>query len=228
MLDGSSGVLPSISGLRFPPGLSGMSSHFRTWQQHHVGRVLITVELEPAAGEFSVERHRGLAELSERMVQLFTGLRLGATWAVAEPARSKACATIIRAGGDHEIAIQGNSEWIGPDGRPHEVCPRVGLSCRPSPHAGIQVTSLVLRAAMIQEHVDLVLKQGISAVAGVTQECRPRLQQATPKALRYGVWELPASERLPLAASWLSSGRRALLRRMWSAVRERFNVPSRH
>jgi hypothetical protein len=197
-----------------------MSSHYRTWQQHHIGRVLITVELEPAAAELSIERHRSLADLAGRLVDLFTGHRIGATWAVGEPARSRACAAVIRAGGDHEIAILGDSHWMGQTAGRTRFARELAFRVAQARSAGIQVKSLVPRGASLREHVDLVLKQGLSAVAGVLPENRTRVRPAVPNALHYGVWELPTSERLPLATSWLSSGRRSLVRRMWSAARD--------
>ena len=198
-----------------------MSNHFRrTWQQHRVGQVLFTVQIDPLDGEFNIERHRGLADLTRRLVDLFSANRLSATWAAGNPAKCAATSAVLRSTVDHELAILGNSGWIGPTvGRTRfaqELARRVGLAGS----AGVSVTSLVPRVASIKEHVDLVLKQGISAVAGLGELPRTTMKQTVPRALHYGLWELPVTQRLPLPPSWMPGAARSLLRRMRSAAQE--------
>jgi hypothetical protein len=198
-----------------------MSNHFRrTWQQHCVGHVLFTVQVDPLDGDMSVERHRRLAELTRRMIDLFSANRIRATWATGNPANSAIAAAVIRSDVDHELAILGSSGWVGPTvGRTQfakELARRVGQAGS----AGINITSLVPRVASIHAHVDLVLKQGISAVAGLRQAGRPRMPRTIPRALHYGLWELPVTSRLPLPKSWLSGGGGSLLRQIRAAASE--------
>lgn len=197
-----------------------MSSHVRTWQQHHFGQALITVELDPAAADLNIEHHRRLGEFTKRMVEVFTAERLWATWAVGDPGRSAHCATVIRAAAEHEIAILGDANWLG--AAAGRTCFARGLAARitEARRAGIRITSLVSPVAPPQEHIDLVVKYGISAVAACQPPARHRTQQATPHALHYGVWQLPASERMPVAGSWFSSGRRSLLRQIRRAAND--------
>jgi hypothetical protein len=68
--------------------------------------------------------------------------------------------------------------------------------------AGLQVTTLVPRAATIERHIDLVVKQQITAISGVgTLHKSPRHFPA-PRALHYGVWELPVNHTLPARQRW--------------------------
>ena len=196
-----------------------MSSHSRTWQKFQTGHLMITVELEPAMAELSVESHRRLGEFTKKLLGVFASARMPATWAVRDPGRSPACTPIVQSAVEHEIAILGDTSWIGAEaGRTRfarELSQRVALARQ----AGMNVTSLVSRVAPVREHFDLVVKQGVSAVAGIEQSTAARLLQPTPRALHFGVWDLPASQRLPMPASWFS-GRRALVRKIRAAAHD--------
>jgi len=198
-----------------------MSNPFRrTWHAHRVGQVLFTVHIEPHDGEFHIDRHRGLAELTRRLVDLFTANQLKATWAAGNPAKCAATTAVIRATVEHELAVLGNAGWIGPSvGRTRfaqELSRRVACAAG----AGISVTSFVPHVASIKEHVDLVLKQGISAVAGLDTLRLSNIQRTAPRALHYGLWELPITQRLPLPPSWLPGGGRAVLKKIIAATEE--------
>jgi hypothetical protein len=60
--------------------------------------------------------------------------------------------------------------------------------------------------ASIERHIDLVVKQRIVAVSGfapVHATANGRRSGLTPRALHYGVWELPVSGGLPTGKHWL-------------------------
>jgi hypothetical protein len=190
----------------------------RTWRPHRVGQVLITVLVDAEVAQLDLGRQRCLAELNRRMIRLLSAHRLPITWALGDPARSPATPLILRAGMEHELAILGDSYWTGHGvGRPRfagELARRIAQARA----AGLEVTSLVGCSISIEPNMDLLVKQGITAVldqhsAGSTIPQRPR-------ALYYGVWGLTASERLPLRTSWFGGHRRALLRRIDRVARD--------
>ena len=76
--------------------------------------------------------------------------------------------------------------------------------------AGLNVTSLVPSVAPIADHIDLVVKQQITAVAGIAEATARH--PADTRALHYGVWEIPISGKLPLVPTWFGSGKRSLWR----------------
>jgi hypothetical protein len=56
----------------------------------------------------------------------------------------------------------------------------------------------------VRRHIDLVVKQQITAVSGVDLPARNSAWQCSiPRALHYGVWELPIATRLPAPTSRL-------------------------
>ncbi len=65
-------------------------THQRTWQQYHVGHLLITVQLDSAATGRNLERHQDLAGVTRRLISLADSQRLPVTWAVSDPAHSAA------------------------------------------------------------------------------------------------------------------------------------------
>jgi hypothetical protein len=191
----------------------------RTWQQHHVGHFLLTIHLEPLADDYSLQRHRGLARLTSELAKLLETHRLPATWAVGDPAHSAATSTVLLSGLPHEMAILGDPSWLGPTAGRTRFARELARRVTQSRRAEIQLTTLVPRAASIQEDIDLVVKNGLHAVAGTGQPVG-RQSFPTARALHYGVWELPATAKLPQQSSWWSSGKRSLLRHIRLAARE--------
>jgi hypothetical protein len=197
-----------------------MSTHHRTWQQHHVASVLVTVELDPVADGHSIERHRGLAELTKRLVELFDTHRVPATWAVNDPAHSAATSLVIRSAVDHELAILGDPNWLGPTAGRTRFARELARRVAQARTAGICVRSLVPRVETVKRHIDLVVKQQITAIAGVEPPPQVAFPWPTPHALHYGVWEMPVTDRLPRRSFWFFEGGRSVLRKIRRAARD--------
>ncbi len=192
----------------------------RTWQQYHVGHFLVTVQLDPVADRRRLENHRELANVSRRLIALMDSHRLPATWAVSDPAHSAATSLILRSAVAHELAILGDANWLGATAGRTRFARELSRRVSQARHAGLQVTSLVPRVTTIERHIDLVVKQQITAISGVATEATSGGQFAGPRALHYGVWELPATSQLPARATWLSSGGWSTWRRVRRAARD--------
>jgi hypothetical protein len=185
-----------------------------------VGRIHLTVETEPVDIDRSLERHRRLADVTKRLVELLDSHRLAATWAVGDPAHSATTALLTLSEIQHEVALLCDHHWLGPNaGRKrfaHELARRVSQARA----AGIALNTLMPRVAPIAEHVDLVVKHGIRAVVGGNGAVDCRFQATTPHALHYGVWEFSTTGRLPLRTTWLSGGTRKLIRQIRRSANE--------
>ena len=72
------------------------STNRRTWQQYHVGHLLLTVQLDSVTAGQNLVRHQELASLTKRLVALAETHRLPMTWAVSDPAHSAATSLIMR------------------------------------------------------------------------------------------------------------------------------------
>jgi hypothetical protein len=197
-----------------------MSQHFRrTWQTHRVGQVLFTIQIDPQEGEFNIDRHRGLAELTRRLIDMFSASQVRATWAAGNPARCAATAPVIASNLDHELAVLGSAGWVGPTVERMRFAQELSRRVSQAVSMGISIRSFVPHVAPVKQHVDLVLKQGISAVAGM-QRTNQSTFAMSPRALHYGLWELPVTQSLPLPPSWWTTGTRAVLRTIRMAAQQ--------
>jgi hypothetical protein len=193
-------------------------THHRTWQQYHVGHLNITVQLDSTTGGRNIEQHQNVASVAKQLISTFETERVPATWAVSDPAHSAATALILNSAVEHEFAILGDSNWVGPTAGRTRFARELVRRITQAHAAGIDVATLVPAVAPISSHIDLVVKQQIVAVAGLTHSA-DRRESKEPHALHYGVWELPVTATLPLPSSWFGSAKRSL----WGNVRRTAN-----
>jgi hypothetical protein len=191
----------------------------KTWQSHRVGQVLFTMQIDPHDGEFHIDRHRGLSELTRRMVNVFSAYQMRATWAAGSPAKCSATAAVMTSATEHELAILGNASWLGPNVGRMRFAQELGRRVHQAATAGVTVNSLVPQVSSIKEHADLLIKLGISSVAGLPRTVGA-VPSGTPRALHFGLWELPVTQNLPQPATWWSSTARSILRGIRTAAAE--------
>jgi len=162
--------------------------------------LMLTVDLELEVGKIAPAANERLDAATAGLIALCERHALPATWAVADPARSAATESIRESWLSHELAIVGDRTWVGMGaGRlrfSRELARRVG-SAR---SAGLSVRSLVVRQPLVNDHLDLLVRHGISAVAPIGLTMPQSDGAANP--LRYGVFELPVTTRLPIIAPW--------------------------
>lgn len=194
-------------------------THQRTWQPYHVGHLLITIQLDSAASGSQIERHQELAITTRRLISLAESQRLPITWAVSDPAHSAATSLILQSEVDHEMAILGDANWVGDTAGRTRFARELVRRLTQARATGLNVTSLVPHVASIENHVDLVVKQHVTAVAGLKPTESTR-RHTTPRAMHYGVWELPVSESMPLPYSRFFSGKRSLWKRIRHTARD--------
>ena len=96
----------------------------RSWQQHQIGYVHLTVEAEPTDIDHNLDRHRGLAKVTEQLFEMFNRHRLPVTWAVGDPAHSAAAGLVAASTTKHGLALLGDRYLDRQDGRPHAIRPR--------------------------------------------------------------------------------------------------------
>ncbi|HEY3395775.1 MAG TPA: hypothetical protein VGK58_23940, partial [Lacipirellulaceae bacterium] len=138
----------------------------RAWQKQRTGHFLLTVHLD-SPSEAGSEKHPKLAEFVRHILRLADETRLPVTWAVSDPAYSAATPLILRSAGAHELAILGDANWVGPTAGRTRFARELARRVSQARAAGINLKTLVPRVDSVQPHIDLVIKQRISAVAGV-------------------------------------------------------------
>jgi hypothetical protein len=182
------------------------NSNQRTWQKHRIGHFMLSVHLDPVADGHGFEREQELARLTQRLIDLTDAQSLPVTWAVSDPAYSASTPPILRSAVQHELAILGDANWLGPMAGRTRFARELARRVSHARDAGIPVTTLVPRVASIERHIDLVVKQQIAAVSGCKRlsfAAKGRRSRLAPRALHYGVWELPVSGGFPTGKHWL-------------------------
>jgi hypothetical protein len=197
-----------------------MLTHHRTWQVRHIARILVTIELDPIADSHATERHRGLAVLTKRLVECFDSHRLPATWAVNDPAHSAATSLLMRSAVPHELAILGDPNWLGSTAGRTRFARELARRVSQARASGINVRSLVPRVESVQRHIDLVVKQQLTAVAGIRLPSQATFPWPVPHVLHYGVWEIPVCDRLPRRSLWFFEGGWSVRRKIGRAARD--------
>jgi hypothetical protein len=145
--------------------------------------------------------------------------RLPTTWAVNDPAHSAATPLVMRSTAGHELAILGDSYWVGPTAGRTRFARELARRTLQARTAGLEVTSLVPRVATIERHMDLIVKHQISAISGMPDPHAGR-RLPLPRAMHYGVWELPATATLPATAGWFARRGWPTWRRIRRAARD--------
>jgi hypothetical protein len=192
----------------------------RTWQTYHLGHFSLTIQLDPVADGESLGDQNNLANVTRQLASLLEAHRMPATWAVSDPAHSAATSLIIRSSVEHELAILGDANWLGPSAGRTRFARELARRTAQARSSGLEVTTLVPRVATIEQHIDLVVKHRITAVAGIVAPAHAPRQATMPRALHYGVWELPVTGLLPVKSSWWSNGGWSTWRRIRRAMRD--------
>ncbi len=186
------------------------------------GILAISVDLELDALQSRPQQQRSLTRVATQLLQLFAKHRLPATWGLADPAVSPSTELLTRSNIPHEIAVLGDSMWVGSSGGrvrfSRELQRRVGQARE----AGLPVTSLMLRNVNLDAHLDLVVKNGITAVRGPASACR-KSEFNQPQSLYAGLWLMWPSRVLPgVSRYWPGGGSvRATRRGLEQSVQRR-------
>ena len=175
------------------------------------GVFAISIDLELDPDRRGLDQTRSLEDVAGRLISLLTKYQIPATWAVADPAVSAATDRLVSAGAGHEIAVLGDQSWVGREAGRSRFSRELTRRVSRGRSAGLTISTLVLRNVVLDDHLDLVVKEGISAVrsdyAGSTGSGLLRRRAvAEPRSLRFGLWDLPAATRLPGESRWLPSG----------------------
>ena len=168
----------------------------------------IDLELDPLRP--GRNQPRSLEAITDHLVGLLTRYQVPATWAVADPAISAATEVLLAANAGHEIAILGDPTWVGHEAGRMRFGRELARRVLHGRAAGIPISTLALRGTELADHLDLIIKQDISVVRGDFHEltvgwfAKPVVQ--APAALRFGLWDVPASLRLPGDSRWKLGG----------------------
>ncbi|MEX0936553.1 MAG: hypothetical protein WDZ59_01745 [Pirellulales bacterium] len=171
------------------------------------GRLVICIDLPS-----SVQQRASAQSSQQSTVKWLMGalsrVGLPATWAVDEPAGSWIASALATSNVPHEIALLGEASWVGSRVGRSRFARELGRRVLAARSTGLGLSSLVPRGTWVDDHLDLLLKYGITAVRGMLDEAGRSRIPAAPHALHFGLWEVPGSISLPGGSTWMPGGGR--------------------
>ena len=171
------------------------------------GVLTLSIDLEVDAAHLGLAEQRSLEAVTSRLLELMGKYELPATWAVADPAVSAATERVVSLQAGHEIAISGDATWVGREAGRSRFGRELARRATHARASGLAISTLVLKTSELEDHSDLAIKQGITAVRHPNADHAahdPRRFQ--PQTLRYGLWSFPVSLVLPHTSRWLPGG----------------------
>ncbi len=156
-------------------------------------------------------RQEALATITSRLVDLLSRLQVPATWAVADPAVSAATDKVTAGSVPHEIAVLGDSTWVGKEPGRSRFGRELSRRVSGARGAGLSINTLALRDCELDGNLDLLVKHSITMLRGNSEIEHAALHSA-PRGLRHGLRSFGVSLRLPAASGMMGrylAGRRA-------------------
>ena len=188
----------------------------------------ISVDLDHDLAAPSIARRRSAEAIVDRLLEMFADHQIPATWAVAESTASPAVGRVASHDVGHEIALLGDSSWVGPKvpraAFDHELGRRVAAAAT----RGFSISTLVVGIDHLDQQCDLAIKHGIVAVRHTAPQAAGQSHcRMQPGTLRFGLWSFPVRCGLPGASRWLpgGGGRRAVRSLVDRAIDEGGLVP---
>jgi hypothetical protein len=168
------------------------------------GVLAVSIDLELDVERRSGDQQQSLETAGRQLVDLLGKYRMPATWAVADPALSAATERILTSSTAHEIAILGDRTWVGREADRPRFARELTRRATRGRTAGLAISTLLLRGTELVDHLDLVVKQGITVVARSEAPQSGRLRQPRQEvvSLRFGLWQLPTQLSLPARRDW--------------------------
>ncbi len=164
----------------------------------------VSVDLEVAVDRLGHRQEAGLERVTDDLLKLFARHSMAATWAVADPLHSAATERIRSANKSHEMAILGDSTWVGRTAGRSRFSRELGRRVLSARAAGLEVTTFVPGGTGYAEHLDLVHKHGITGVRTQTSQLTGKRKSHGMATLRYGLVEFPVGVALPAEGNWLN------------------------
>lgn len=175
----------------------------RAMMNEGCGTLAISVDLELDVGQQARSDGRGLDAVTQRLAELLGRYQLPATWGVADPALSAATEAIVGGPVPHEMAILGDPTWVGRSAGRTRFARELERRTAAARAAGLPATSLLLRDVVVDQHLDLLVKHGITLVRGCARQTPPAQRGGQLELLRYGVWQTSVTCQLPGKSGWM-------------------------
>lgn len=145
-------------------------------------------------------------DVARRLLPVFQRYGLPVTWGLTMSNR-QLMSDVLSSHPEHQVALLGDTQAIGDTTQRNSFRRQLERAIAGFTSAGQQVSTLVVRRAHQIQHLELLIKHGISLVASDEQIST---NQPTVTTLRYGLWAMPAIVSVP-SGRGLAGGSRRLI-----------------
>lgn len=179
--------------------------------------VVISIELR-CENRLGLAARKNLDAAATTILELLNEAAIHATWGIEFPADDSWAQALAHRHPSHEIALLGDATWVGPAASRARFAAELSRRVAAARAAGFETSSLILTDTDLRRDLDIAVKHGVTAVRpAVTHE-----SAGSPSPLRYGLWRIPATARLPESTRrFLSPASRTAIRHIDAAVSAR-------
>jgi hypothetical protein len=190
---------------------------------------VVSVDLDGGSSASSTDR-RHLEAAAAAVQQALVGAGLAATWFAVNPSASRLVDRILAADTRAEIGLLGEVGWSAAGTSRQAFSSELSRRAAATKSAGYGLSALSLPAGPLDEHSDLMVKHGFVAVrgsgvedaraglSGMLRVLRMTEAVARPRAIRFGLWDVPATASLPGVPSAVAQRRIDLAARTGGVV----------
>ncbi|MFV2069706.1 MAG: hypothetical protein ACC645_22295 [Pirellulales bacterium] len=178
----------------------------------------VCIDLEaPFAEGNSVDR-ADLDRVGDWLIQRVGQYGIPATWAVADPVHSAVTSRLLSGRVVHELAVLGDRTWVGPAAGRRRFAAELTRRVLRARAAGLSISTLATRHELASDHLDLLVKHGITALRAHAVPCSPG---SRVEAIGFGLWKFSVHDSLPRPKTWLNPlAGRSIARRLRRAVQQ--------
>ena len=166
----------------------------------------ISVDLDRDVARLGADDADRSADIADRLLEIFAAHQMPATWSVAEPATSRSIDRIVARRAGHEIALWGDAPWMARDAGRGSFGRELARRAAAGRARGLSIATLVVDGTIVDDHCDLAIKQGITAVRHAPGANESKSRGGLPAKLRFGLWSFPVTHVLPGDSRWLPGG----------------------
>lgn len=165
-------------------------------------KVIFTIELELGLHQQTTQNAALLEDYTDLLLKLCAAYEMPVTWAVSDPAFSAAKDAILQSSTPHEIALLGDSTWVGATAGRARFARELARRVSAAAHLGIPIQSLVLRDAEPDDNLDLLRTHGICALRLAPQHSGREYSTVSRFAESLGIHVLPVTWLIGSHRSW--------------------------
>lgn len=156
-----------------------------------------------------------------RLAKPIRAHHVAASWTVPVGANLGQLADVLgptsgQPGVSGELAWSSQPVWAGANVGRGKFAVALAERASAALEAGVEISTLVLTAGCAATHLDVAAKYGIRSVVTLAPV---RVRSPQPHALRYGVWNVPATVSMSSAGSWWTNQARRAIHEINRAAR---------